>query len=853
MRRALSCIFVLIFVLTTAFIGGCSNNASASAGELITAFLDKLCAGEYSECYKYLDTDSARSQEDMEQIISSVTKSVWSRYNVIGENGRRIEYDTERVYFTVSPSLGITPTTDPSMGGIDVSPDAATTGANVSTANSVLLSNEPSSSEPGSAPSPTEVITPAPSPSPVPSTAPAAIEDKPLEDVLKEIESLLDNQQYLENTFENISEERFAALYESTFDMLDITSMSYSIESINEGQYITTLSYTLTYHSALAGDITHTFSLVMRNRNNGWAIPWSPSLIFPNMDWGDRIVKHRFISARGEIVAAKGYVMAENVSAHAILANTSEIAEPAAFSQQVASLLGLDASALEKRIRGATTGSSIMLDKLYPDELTDTLKEQLLLIDGISIDSEGYGYLRNYPFSDTLAHVLGYVGFIDEEKLDQYNEGRTSEDGLYNPDSIVGRSGLERLHEYDLRGRDGYMIFIRGYNGINQGTLYKKDVQDGYDVKTTFDMDLQLRLEEVLDLTLYGDDVAAAVVVMDPTTGAIQAMSSYPSYDVNQLARGNTAYYKELTNDAQKPLLNRITQGLYPPGSTFKAFTAAAALQYNVLTPDYVFTGKIVNDYWTPTEYGTWIWPSIKRAEIRNRELPLNMRNAMLHSDNIYFANAALLMGEDRFIQFLEKIGMNGSVPFELGSLNSQIVNENTDISYKLLADMGYGQGELLVTPLQLAAMFSAFANGGSMVAPRIVEGLYKTEGSRYSAVSIREPEIWIENAVTQSAVSNLLPMLEDVVNSKYNGTGRPLRVKNCTVAGKTGTAEIGSDKSREISWFVGFRTGVSDEDARLALVMIEIPNEDKYTSLKFSIARAMLEMETSPDESAGG
>ncbi len=845
MRRALSYIFVLLFVLATALAGGCSKNAPASAGELITEFLDKLCAGEYSECYKYLDTDSSRSREDMEQIISAVTKSVWSRYNVIGDNGKRIEYDPDRAYFTASPSLEITPTAAPPSGGIDV----ATTGVNIPVAKSVLLSNEPSSSEPGSAPSPTEPMAPTPSSPPTP----AATEDKPLEDVLEEIESLLTNQQYLENTFENISEERFAALYESTFDMLDISSMSYSIESLNEGQYMTTLSYTLTYHSALAGDMTYGFNLALRNRNNSWTIPWSPSLVFPSMDWGDRIVKHRLTSARGEIVASKGFVMAENVGAHAILANTSEISEPTAFSQQAASLLGLDASALEKRIRGAAPGSSIMLDKLYPDELTDTLKEQLLLIDGVSIDSDGYGALRNYPFSDTLAHVLGYVGYIDKDKLDQYNEGRTDEDGLYNPDSIVGRSGLERLHESDLRGRDGYMIFIRSYDGINQGTLYNKDVQNGYDVRVTFDMDLQLRLEEVLDLTLYGDDVAAAVVVMNPTTGAIQAMSSYPSYDLNQLTRGNTAYYKELTDDAQKPLLNRVTQGLYPPGSTFKAFTAAAALQYNVLTPDYVFTGKIVNDYWTPTEYGTWIWPSIKRAEIHNRELPLNMRNAILHSDNIYFANAALLMGEDRFIQFLENIGMNGSVPFELGSSKSQIVNENTDISYKLLADMGYGQGELLVTPLQLAAMFSAFANGGSMVVPRIVEGFYKTEGSRYSAVSIRESETWIENAVSQPAVSKLLPMLEDVVNSKYNGTGRPLRVKNCTVAGKTGTAEIGSDKSREISWFVGFRTGVSDEDARLALVMIEIPNEDKYTNLKFGIARAMLEMEAAPDESAGG
>ena len=132
-------------------------------------------------------------------------------------------------------------------------------------------------------------------------------------------------------------------------------------------------------------------------------------------------------------------------------------------------------------------------------------------------------------------------------------------------------------------------------------------------------------------------------------------------------------------------MISRAVDGSYPPGSTFKAFVAAAALEQNVVNENYIFTGNIVNDYWTPTGYGRWIWPAIKRTRVFNRTEPNNMTNAMLHSDNIYFADIALKIGEERFISYMEKLGLGSKLPFELGSGRSQVIGKNSEMNYKML------------------------------------------------------------------------------------------------------------------------------------------------------------------------
>ena len=669
---------------------------------------------------------------------------------------------------------------------------------------------------------------------------------------------LLDDGIKLDSDDENlesrgrISEKQFVAKYSNIFAALEIDGILYENIEIDQGEIFTIANFTGTYSSALAGEIKGEYRMVALKVNGKWCIEWSPNLIFPEMEWGDTVRVATIPAKRGEIIS-DGQILATHEGKISVYAMPDKIsdAELENFYIKTASLLGMTRPDIEKALSKAYDGVAI-LKQYYQDNFPSYLEAMLLELSGIGIDYGNYGSVRSYPQKDMLAHTIGYVGIVsapDAETLDKnlaaLNEGRTEEDGLYNSDSYVGRNGLEAQYERELRGKDGYRIYICTSQGTNRRTLYTKEQQDGYDLQLTINYELQKRLDFVLDSVLYGETTAGAVVVLNPTTGAVEAMSSWPAYDLKSFARGiSSADYNKLLSMANTPLYNRLTQGLYPPGSVLKAFTAVAALQTGTLDENYVFTGEIEDDYWLPTEFGTWLGSKIKRTEVKyGRMSPLNMRSAIVHSDNIYFANASLLLGWENYQRYMELIGFGNKMPFDLNVATSQLYNEDTELSLMLLAESGYGQGELLTTPLQMAVMFSAFANGGNIMQPYIVESLCQTKGITYDTVSTTLPKTWKTGVIDPASLEIVVPYLQDVVNHDLNGTGRSLKVTSVQVAAKTGTAEIGNDKSREISWFAGFRCGVEPEDARLVLVMLEIPTEDTYASLKFDIARELLKM----------
>ena len=670
--------------------------------------------------------------------------------------------------------------------------------------------------------------------------------------------ALLDDSIKLDSDDDNlesrglISEKQFVDKYSNIFNALDIQSVVYENIDIDQGEIFTIANFTGTYSSALVGDITGEYRMVALKVNGKWCIEWAPSLIFPEMEWGDTVRVATIAAQRGEIIA-DGHVLATKEGKISVYAMPDRISdtETENFLIKVSALLGMTRQDIEKAMGKAYDGVAI-LKQYYQDNFPAYLETQLLEVTGIGIDYGNYGSVRSYPEKDMLAHTIGYVGIVNapddaalDETLARLNEGRTEEDGLYNSDSYVGRNGLEAQYERELRGKDGYRIYICTPQGTNRRTLYTKEQQDGQDLQLTINYELQKRLDFVLDSVLYGETTAGAVVVMNPTTGAIDAMSSWPGYDLNSFARGiSSADYNLLLSMANTPLYNRLTQGLYPPGSVLKAFTAVAALQTGTLDEKYVFQGEIEDDYWLPTEFGTWMGSKIKRTEVRyGRMSPLNMRSAIVHSDNIYFANASLLLGWDNYQNYMTGIGFGDNMPFDLNVATSQLYNQDTELSLMLLAESGYGQGELLTTPLQMAVMFSAFANGGNIMQPYIVESLCETKGITYDTVSSTTPKPWKTGVIDQTSLDIVVPYLQDVVNHSLNGTGRSLKVNSVQVAAKTGTAEIGNDKSREISWFAGFRCGVEPEDARLVLVMLEVPTEAQFQSLKFDIARELLKM----------
>lgn len=649
-----------------------------------------------------------------------------------------------------------------------------------------------------------------------------------------------------------ITRERFIQKYKAIFEVLGITSVVYENIEVKEGDIFTTATFTGVYQSELAGAMEESFKLIALRAGGRWVIEWAPDLIFPDMEWGDTVRKAAIPARRGEIVA-DGKLLAATVGKLSVYAVPSRIEDPKLFVSQAAILLGMTESAVQKRLDRAYNDLTI-LKQFYTDELSAAVREQLLSIEGIGIDEGNYAESREYPYGDMLAHILGYVGMVSAETAEktkelvaQMNEGRSPEDGLYATDSIVGKLGLEREYEAELRGKDGYRVYIQTLQGTNRRTLYTKPVEDGSDLALTINMALQERLDFILRSLLMDEETAGAVVVMQPKTGAIEAMSSWPSYDLNQFTRGiSSSAYAKLTSKKNTPLYNRLTQGLYPPGSVLKAFTAAAALDTGTLDENYVFTGLIEDDYWLPTEFGAWTGSKIKRVETRHPKLSaLNMQRAIIYSDNIYFANASLLMGWEKFAAYLEKVGLTSRLPFDLPVATPQLHNEKeTDLGLMLLAESGYGQGEELVTPLQLATLFCAFANEGDVPVPYLVKGTYKEQGIKYEPVELTVPELWRTDVISPHALEVITPYLQDVVSGSMNGTGQNLRVSSCQIAAKTGTAEIGNDKSREIAWFAGYRCNVEPGRERLVLVMLEVPAKGPYSNTKFDIARELLKMD---------
>lgn len=648
-----------------------------------------------------------------------------------------------------------------------------------------------------------------------------------------------------------ITRERFVSKYTDIFDLLKITAVAYENIQIQEGDIFTTATFTGIYTSELCGEMREDFAMIILRTGNRWVVEWSPNLIFSDMEWGDTVRKAVLPATRGDIMA-DGVLLATTVGKLSVYAVPSQIQDVELFAAQAAVLLGMSEEAVLDRLDRAYNDLAV-LKEMHTDELTATVEEQLLSIQGIGIDRGNYAQAREYPEGYMLAHILGYTGIVSGEtaedtlaQVDQLNQGRDPEDGLYTTDSQVGKLGLESQYEEQLRGKDGYRIYIQTSQGLSRRTLYTKPVENGMDLHLTINMELQERLDFVLECFLMDEETAGAVIVMNPKTGAIEAMSSWPSYDLNLFARGiSSADYAKLTGQSNTPLYNRLTQGQYPPGSVLKAFTAAAALDTGTLDENYVFEGEIEDDYWLPTEFGPWVGSKIKRATIKYRYLPyLNMHSGIVYSDNIYFANAALLMGWDKFEAYMEQVGLGSNLPFDLPVASSQIHNEDAELSLMLLAESGYGQGQTLITPLQMATLFCAFANDGDVPEPYLIETIKQEDGYRYETVYQHVPKTWREDIISPHALEVIVPYLEDVVEPSLNGTGRSLNVTSCQIAAKTGTAEIGNDKSREIAWFAGYRCDVEPEQERLVLVMLEIPTTGAYTNTKFDIARELLKMD---------
>ena len=383
--------------------------------------------------------------------------------------------------------------------------------------------------------------------------------------------------------------------------------------------------------------------------------------------------------------------------------------------------------------------------------------------------------MRVYPYDKITSHIIGYVQNVNSEDLKKHkNEGYTS-------NSIIGRSGIEATYEKELRGEVGGKIVIVDENNNVIKTVAQKEAKDGKDIRLTIDIDLQQSLYNE-----YQNDKSASVA-LNPQTGEVLALVSTPSYSNNDFVLGlSTDKWDALNNDSNQPLMSRYKQ-TYTPGSTMKPITAAIGLETKTIDANKDLGAK---DKWQKdSSWGNYYVTTLHAPS------PNNLKNAITYSDNVYFARSALSIGKDNLFKYYKNLKIGEKIPFELSLNRSQYINKNQKVNDQFIADSGYGQGQILMNPLQLASIYSSFVNEGSIYQPHIVQGKTKT---------------WIKNVFSKETSQTIK---EDLINviADEKGTGHSIYHDNVTLAGKTGTAEIKQSQSdttgTELGWFTVMTT----------------------------------------------
>ena len=410
----------------------------------------------------------------------------------------------------------------------------------------------------------------------------------------------------------------------------------------------------------------------------------------------------------------------------------------------------------------------------------------MLQIQGIKITTVE---ARTYPIGEAAAQLTGYVQTVTKEDLEK-NKGYTSS-------SVIGKNGLEKLYESRLKGENGVEIYIADKDGKRKSTIIKQEKTDGENIKLTIDLNLQNNLYNELK------NNEGLFVVMNPETGEVLAAVSTPSYDVNKMTLGvTTAEWQEISNNSQSPMLARYLQS-YCPGSTFKPIIGAIGLSSNSLSTEDTFNYTGLS--WKKDSS----WGNFDITTLTAYNGPKNLKNALIHSDNIYFAQAAMKIGAKNLTSGFDKIKFNESIDFDLGLSKSQYSNGDKIKTDKQLADTGYGQGEVLVNPIHMASIYSAFCNEGNMIKPYLE---YKEN---------KEVEYLVENAFTKEACDEIQKDLIQVVENP-EGTAKDM----VTIAGKTGTAELKVSKDTEgdtIGWFNCYT--VNYDTPYLVIGMVEKAN----------------------------
>ena len=558
----------------------------------------------------------------------------------------------------------------------------------------------------------------------------------------------------------------FVEKYKEFYEEIDAKNIQIKIldEQDNVIEY-------LIYIDTLAGRITYRNKVGVKDEQ----IQFNKNLIMDGYTDGCKIKITTYNpEKRGRILDRNGKVLAEDGKGYSVGLVKGKLNGENDYGQ-IAQYLETDVETLQKKMSASWINDDSFVPIKTVSEATknDLINKNILGINGVKISTVS---IRTYPYDKVASHIVGYVQNVNAEDLKKHkNEG-------YNSTSVIGRSGIEAAYEEKLRGiTSGKIDLVDKNDKVIKELCHKEVKMSPQDITLTINIDLQQSLYNE-----YQNDKSASVA-LNPKTGEVLALVSTPSYSNNDFVLGlSTDKWNALNNDVNQPLMSRYKQ-TYTPGSSMKPITAAIGLETKAIDPNKDLGAK---DKWQKdSSWGNYYVTTLHAPS------PNNLKNAITYSDNVYFARSALNIGKENLFKYYKNLKIGEKIPFELALNKSQYINKNQKVSDQLIADSGYGQGQILMNPLQLASIYSAFVNIGSIYQPHIVQ---------------EQTKAWIKNVFSKETTKTIK---EDLINviAEENGTGHAIYHDNVVLAGKTGTAEIKQSQSdttgTELGWFTVMTT----------------------------------------------
>lgn len=605
-----------------------------------------------------------------------------------------------------------------------------------------------------------------------------------------------------------ISKEDYIARNSKIYEGIEAHNIKVNVkDTVNNKDNTITVSYSTSFDT-VAGKISFDNKALFLKQDKGYGLMWSDNLIFPDLGENDKVKVSRDKAQRGQILDRNGQLLAGKGAASSVGIVPEKLSDKSDSLNKIAELLGIERETIDKKLSaGWVKGNSFVPIKTIPKvsesslingetnvETQDETEDKLLSIPGVMISDVDR---REYPLKEAAAHLVGYVQSVTAEDLEQH-EGEG-----YSSDSVIGKSGMEGLYEKDLKGQDGIKVSIVNEFGNEKKVLASIAKEDGKDIKLTIDSSIQLDLYEQ-----FKDDKSSSVA-MNPYTGEVLALVSTPSYDNNDFIMGmSEEKWNSLNEDENKPLYNRFRQK-WAPGSSFKSIIAEIGLSTGAINPNEDYGDEGLS-WQKDKSWGNYYVTTLHEYS------PVNLENALIYSDNIYFAKAALKIGAEDLKKSLDKLGFNEQLPFEITMEKSQYSNTDKIETEIQLADSGYGQGQMLINPLHLASLYTSFNNEGNVIKPYL---LYKQDA---------KADIWIPNAFSSDVTNEVMNGLKKVVNDPH-GTGYGAYRDDISLFGKTGTAEIKTsqdDKNgTELGWFA---VSTSDKNAQKPILIVSMVEDVK-------------------------